>query len=919
MASIKAIDAASVHQITSGQVIVDLQTAVKELVENSLDAGATNIDIKFKNYGSQSFEVIDNGSGVQPKDYAHIALKGYTSKLENYDGLTSVTSFGFRGEALSSLCQLADVVITTATENEAPIGTVLTFDKRGQLLASSSKAARSRGTTVNVANLFSGMPVRKKEFDKNNKKHFGAAQTLLQAYGLISVGKRITLSNQQEGKPVQTLFKTDGKSLRDNYATLFGFKSAAPLLDLDLELEVEAAKRVLKMAGVDELRTKVCVRGLISPPNANAGRTSGDRQFLFVNGRPFEAKAITKAFNEVFKSYAPQHFPSIVADFELATDSYDVNVSPDKRSIFLHSEQNLIEALKTALDAFYSPSRATFSMDATNMTRVGRLSANVTPTMAAVSRPPTSRSVETLSTSTSRGLNSEVETDSPDGKASRKKRSPLSAEEEEDLETPSKDVAIDPAQGDVRPPPLFRAESGSQSSEVLEDEADIADARPERLPSVQAKLAMNGTSWKLSSSSAIEPASKRARKEKQATVEQQATLDRMNVLLSRASNKSRPGSSRVDSATSISSSSDDVHSEDIDLEDDKPDNDDTDADLEESQGSIAPTDAEHGMEDHGATPGDEDEVMLLDGPGVIETDTKQARYDQHASELAFDLDSVRERLKASRQKRKPVGKAASLPRDQDELAEAGIKTQDEDARKALSRLVSKEDFAKMQIVGQFNLAFIIVRRREAIVQGGADDTEPGPYHDDLMIIDQHASDEKYNFERLQQVTKIDSQRLIKPRMIELPASDELLAIEHENVLRFNGFEIEVDEDAPVGQRIKLVSMPISKSTKKTEFTIEDFEELLFLLRERTGVGMIRPTKTRRLFAMLACRSSVMVGKVLNASQMSTIVKHMGTLDQPWNCPHGRNTMRWLTNLEVSRENERMSSFATKLKSFAANL
>lgn len=75
------------------------------------------------------------------------ALKGYTSKLENYDGLTSVTSFGFRGEALSSLCQLADVVITTATENEAPIGTVLTFDKRGQLLASSSKAARSVSKT----------------------------------------------------------------------------------------------------------------------------------------------------------------------------------------------------------------------------------------------------------------------------------------------------------------------------------------------------------------------------------------------------------------------------------------------------------------------------------------------------------------------------------------------------------------------------------------------------------------------------------------------------------------------------------------------------------------------------------------------------------------------------------------------------
>lgn len=181
----QAIDASSVHRITSGQVIVDLQTAVKELVENSLDAGATiiggkiipclrgvwrvlthfacNSDVRFRESGVESFEVADNGSGIAQQDYATVgksskyneaatltshadfaeALKSHTSKLSSYDDLLGVTSFGFRGEALASLCQLADVNIVTATEEDAPMAKILTFDRRGNLASSSGRVARS--------------------------------------------------------------------------------------------------------------------------------------------------------------------------------------------------------------------------------------------------------------------------------------------------------------------------------------------------------------------------------------------------------------------------------------------------------------------------------------------------------------------------------------------------------------------------------------------------------------------------------------------------------------------------------------------------------------------------------------------------------------------------------------------------------
>ena len=122
MASIKAIEGRSVHQIQSGQVIVDLCSVVKEVVENSLDAGATSIEVRFKNHGLDSIEVQDNGKGIAPEDFETIALKHYTSKLSSYEDLSSLDTFGFRGEALSSLCAVSKFHIVTARAEDGAVG-----------------------------------------------------------------------------------------------------------------------------------------------------------------------------------------------------------------------------------------------------------------------------------------------------------------------------------------------------------------------------------------------------------------------------------------------------------------------------------------------------------------------------------------------------------------------------------------------------------------------------------------------------------------------------------------------------------------------------------------------------------------------------------------------------------------------------
>ncbi|EGN97539.1 hypothetical protein SERLA73DRAFT_56795 [Serpula lacrymans var. lacrymans S7.3] len=220
---------------------------------------------------------------------------------------------------------------------------------------------------------------------------------------------------------------------------------------------------------------------------------------------------------------------------------------------------------------------------------------------------------------------------------------------------------------------------------------------------------------------------------------------------------------------------------------------------------------------------------------------------------------------------------------------------DEKATAALSRTIGKEDFDTMKVLGQFNLGFIIARRQKSMEAEGD--------LDDLFIIDQHAADEKYNFETLQQTTVIESQKLFRPRVLELSAADELVAVENLEILQRNGFDVQADDaTSGPGSRLQLLAQPVSKNT---QFDIKDLEELIHLLQDRPAGTMVRCSKARAMFAMRACRKSIMVGMPLTHNQMTSVVRHMGTMDQPWNCPHGRPTMRHLSDLRNIREGERV--------------
>ena len=197
------------------------------------------------------------------------------------------------------------------------------------------------------------------------------------------------------------------------------------------------------------------------------------------------------------------------------------------------------------------------------------------------------------------------------------------------------------------------------------------------------------------------------------------------------------------------------------------------------------------------------------------------------------------------------------------------------AENELRRNISKDMFQRMEVLGQFNLGFIIAK-----------------LDNDLFIVDQHASDEKFNFEDQQRNTTIKSQRLIAPQRLDLTAANEAILMDNVEIFRKNGFEFEIDENAEAMKRIKLISLPTSRNWT---FGVEDIEELIFMLSDSPGV-MCRPSRVRKMFASRACRMSIMVGTALNRAQMKKILCHMGGIEHPWNCPHGRPTMRHLVNL-----------------------
>lgn len=179
---------ADIHKICSGQVIMDLSIAVKELLENSIDAGATRLEIKLSD--SLDIQLSDNGNGIDQANWSSICQKHSTSKLQTFKDLESISTFGFRGEALSALCQISQALTITTRTKEMANGVQLSF-KRNGMLESTAHVSCCVGTIVRISQLFYYLPVRFREAKKRIKQEYSKVAQLLSAYALVNQSIKI--------------------------------------------------------------------------------------------------------------------------------------------------------------------------------------------------------------------------------------------------------------------------------------------------------------------------------------------------------------------------------------------------------------------------------------------------------------------------------------------------------------------------------------------------------------------------------------------------------------------------------------------------------------------------------------------------------------------------------------------------------
>ncbi|KAG0373157.1 Mismatch repair endonuclease pms2 [Mortierella sp. AD032] len=912
--AIRPIDRESVHRICSGQVVLDMATAVKELLENSIDAGATSIVVKFKQSGLDYITVTDNGCGITNANLDTLALKHYTSKLTSFNDLAKVRSFGFRGEALSSLCALARVTVTTST-GTSPTGLLVEYNSDG-MIQSKTPTPMTKGTIVKISNLFEGMPVRRSEFVKNIKREYNKCIGLVQAYALIATNIRISCVSQVDKKPAMTYIATSGNaSVRQNIINVFGPKAMTDLVDFELKL-VEAKPRSSSNKerdsdggeqegddnndqddnGEDE---DIILTGHISSPNFGKGRSSTDRQYMFINGRPCMLPKIARVINEVYHSFNTNQSPFLVANLILPTAAYDVNVSPDKRTIFLHNERRLVEELRNKLTELFEPSRSTFTVsEVSQLNKKPDLAARLRSTSTfslqedaetinedegmkekrddgeeeylgvvrdlsktSSTYHPTTALVESITLS-SFSKTSSVSRPSPESAttmATRLQQTTLTdrMRRRESTESRKRKISEDASGSEDDDQPLFDIRATRKVDQVLTDRKEIGDEGVignqedelslRRHPSPGTPEEPPGSPLKVLET--YDPLDDILEKETRRLEQEGATLRKEKIKSPRLLESQRPMSAVAE--TVISPASEDL--------------------------------AECNME------GDN------------------------------DLEETQRALRRSRRLRSQKLSDASF-----------ANTDDAKAQQSLNRVISKGDFRRMKILGQFNKAFIVARL-DNYANSEQDDADQQRNNaskrhrqhrtlvsSDIFVIDQHASDEKYNFETLQAKTVFSTQRLFQPKKLHLTAQEEITVVDHIKMLNMNGFYLDYNPEAQVSHRLQLVTLPVSE---KVVFDLQDFEELVFLLSQQTassygnlegGDGepghhhkhklhspedkMVRCSKVRALFASRACRRSVMIGHVLNHAQMKRIVRHMGEIDQPWNCPHGRPTMRHLLDL-----------------------
>lgn len=312
---IRVLSEQTINQIAAGEVIENPSSVVKELVENSIDAGATDICVEITGGGRQLIRITDNGWGMNADDAVLCLERHATSKIRETDDIHQVLSMGFRGEAIPSIASISKFMIITCPQG-AEVGTMVIVD--GGKLVQCSPAARSPGTTIEVKQLFFNVPVRKKfqrspAYDQNE---------ILKMLTLIALGHP-NIKFQLIGNHT-TLLNTTQSDFSGRVADVLGPEFVESCVSIDVQ------------------QGDFHLKGLIGLPGFTRHNRTG--QYLFINQRAIQSPLISYAVRDGYGTALPTtRHPIYVLHLTLPSQLVDVNVHPQKKEVRLRHEQELKE------------------------------------------------------------------------------------------------------------------------------------------------------------------------------------------------------------------------------------------------------------------------------------------------------------------------------------------------------------------------------------------------------------------------------------------------------------------------------------------------------------------------------------------------------------------------------------------------
>ncbi|XP_008526253.1 DNA mismatch repair protein Mlh1 isoform X2 [Equus przewalskii] len=324
---IRRLDETVVNRIAAGEVIQRPANAIKEMIENCLDAKSTSIQVVIKEGGLKLIQIQDNGTGIRKEDLDIVCERFTTSKLQSFEDLAKISTYGFRGEALASISHVAHVTITTKTADGKCAYRANYSD--GKLKAPPKPCAGNQGTQITVEDLFYNISTRRKAL-KNPSEEYGKILEVVGRYSIHNSGISFSVKKGETVADVRTL---PNATTVDNIRSIFG----------------NAVSRELIEVGCEDKTLGFKMNGYISNANYSVKKCIF---LLFINHRLVESTSLRKAIETVYAAYLPKNtHPFLYLSLEISPQNVDVNVHPTKHEVHFLHEDSILERVQQHIES----------------------------------------------------------------------------------------------------------------------------------------------------------------------------------------------------------------------------------------------------------------------------------------------------------------------------------------------------------------------------------------------------------------------------------------------------------------------------------------------------------------------------------------------------------------------------------------